>query len=474
MLLVVTGSPVSCVRAFVMWIGYACARVIHRDYDLWTWLAVSGLVVVAWRPEALFEASFQLSTASVAAIALAGGRREKAKGGRGERLVSWVRAGLRVSAAATAGTLPLVWWHFGTIPVLSLAANLLAVPLVTLAVMPCAFVGVVTWEWGGWLGELAAGCTEELLFVLHAVLEAWVAVVPAQSPAWGGWWVAGLIGAGGLLLAGKRRWMGVGVLAAGLAGYALPSGGDGVEVHVLPVGEGDATLVRLPCGEVWMIDGGPGRSGRFTVLPFLRHRGWTSLDGFILTHGHEDHWGGIHEVASQVEVGRILHGPTDSARGVAALLGRRWPKARSVEVAAGDGWARCGVRFDVVWPPEEGNPGRSENDTSLMLRLEYAGVELVWAGDVEGRQELEAAEAVAALRRGRLPVLSIVKAPHHGHRSKMAGVLNGMLAPDVVVLSAEGERTWYGGLWLAGAGRGGAWVHVTGVDGPFFLAFQPP
>ncbi len=490
MLLVVTGAPVSCVRAFIMWIGYACARVSDRDYDLWTWLAGSGLVVLAWRPEALFEASFQLSTASVAAIALSAGRTERSNGGgaaqraTGGAAVAWagrltgrILEGMRVSAAATAGTLPLVWWHFGTIPLVSVAANLVAVPLVTLWVMPCAAAGVVTWGWGGVLGEAAAVGVRVPLLFLEGVLEGWVEAVPPLSPAWPGWALAGLIGAGVLVLVGFpgwKRWGGAAMLAVGLAGAALASGGDGLEIHVLPVGEGDATVMRLPCGEVWMVDGGPERSGRFTVLPYLRRHGWTRLDGFILTHAHDDHWAGLDRISGALEVDRILHGPTGTARSTVLRLARRWRGSQVTELEAGDGFVRCGVRFDVAWPPDEETAGRSENDTSLVLRLEYGGAELVWAGDVEGKLGLRAAEAVLALRRGREPGLVLIKSPHHGHRSKMMGLLNGMLGADVVVVSGEGERTWPGGLWLAGAGRGGAWVHVTGLDGPFFHRIDRP
>jgi competence protein ComEC len=143
------GLPVSLVRAAILFgflaLGSVLAdlgAILRRSVSVTQGLAAAALVILAIRPTALFDVGFQLSfgatAAIVAVVSLALGESESASP-RAERnalleRVARYGAGLvAVSLAAQAGTAPFLAWHFGMVYPLSLFANLLVVPLATVA-----------------------------------------------------------------------------------------------------------------------------------------------------------------------------------------------------------------------------------------------------------------------------------------------------------------------------------------------------
>ena len=77
-----------------------------------------------------------------------------------------------------------------------------------------------------------------------------------------------------------------------------------LEVVFLDVGQGDAIFMRTPQGQNILLDSGGkpayrgdiDEPGRYVVLPFLEHRRIKKLDMVIISHPHEDHYGGLFAV----------------------------------------------------------------------------------------------------------------------------------------------------------------------------------
>ena len=64
-------------------------------------------------------------------------------------------------------------------------------------------------------------------------------------------------------------------------------------IEFLDVGQGDAILIRSPEGKTALVDAGPHKE---LAADLLRGRGITSLDLVVLSHHHQDHYGGMEEV----------------------------------------------------------------------------------------------------------------------------------------------------------------------------------
>ena len=193
--LLIAGAPVPTERAFVMAGLVLLAICIDRtgiSMRLVAWAAAAILLV---RPESLLGASFQMSFAAVialiAAYELIGKRLRAWYGGAGpvRRIGLYMVAVAVTSLVAGLATGPIALHQFNRVVAYGLGANMLAVPLTALWIMPWAMVAFVLMPLGleSWaLIPMGWGIDGVVLAVARTVAD-WpgaVALVPSL-PAWG-------------------------------------------------------------------------------------------------------------------------------------------------------------------------------------------------------------------------------------------------------------------------------------------------
>ena len=166
-----TGWQASAIRSTVMMTVVIAGWALTRPSNLINSLAAAGLIILIWDPTQLFQASFQLSFFVVLGLALIVPPLEKVRQKllapdpllppelrpRWKRWLDWpvrvVTASLATSLAAWLGSMPLIAYYFYMITPGSLLANLVIVPLSSLALMSS-------------LGSLVCGSWFPLLTVL--------------------------------------------------------------------------------------------------------------------------------------------------------------------------------------------------------------------------------------------------------------------------------------------------------------------
>ena len=126
---VLAGFPPSLVRASVMSLSALGAPLLRRRYDMASALALALLVLLLTAPASLFSVGLQLSFCATAGIALLLRPFQRLL----RRLPGALSAALSISLAGTLGTLPLTLHYFERLPLYALPANLVIVPLVSLA-----------------------------------------------------------------------------------------------------------------------------------------------------------------------------------------------------------------------------------------------------------------------------------------------------------------------------------------------------
>lgn len=189
------------------------------------------------------------------------------------------------------------------------------------------------------------------------------------------------------------------------------------EVHFLPVGQGDSTVVFTPPFHVTVVDTGGDYDGRTdpgarVVVPFLLRHRVSVIDDLVITHPHPDHVGGASSVFSKLSVRRLwTNGQPSQHPAQQALLRHSAPRP-ACELGQ--------VIHPCANETSEFFPELSMNDNSVVMSL---GPVLL-TGDVEelGESEIE------------WQAHDVVKIPHHGSHTSTSELFLQQVKPKVCVI----------------------------------------
>ena len=227
--LAISGASIPSQRAFLMLAIVLLAVVLDRTPISMRLVAVAAATVLAMSPESLLGPSFQLSFAAVVALVAfyEANARRIATWGRdlrwARRTILYVLGVALTTLIAGAATAPFAVHHFNRFAVYGVAANLVAVPIAGLWIMPWAIVALTLMPLGldsvalvpmGWGIDAVIRVAREVSSWPGAVLH-----VPAVPDSW-----PILVGFGGIWLAlwrGPLRLAGLLPLAAAAIAAAL-------------------------------------------------------------------------------------------------------------------------------------------------------------------------------------------------------------------------------------------------------------
>ena len=126
----VAGLSPSIVRASILFTLLSLGRCARRDGSSLNSLAFAAVAIILFSPRSLFDVGFQLSfTAVLSIILLLPRMRRLLACDKHGKLYNYAADILSVSFVAQLGTLPLLWYYFGTFPLYFLFANIVVVPL---------------------------------------------------------------------------------------------------------------------------------------------------------------------------------------------------------------------------------------------------------------------------------------------------------------------------------------------------------
>ncbi|UCF66174.1 MAG: ComEC/Rec2 family competence protein, partial [Acidobacteriota bacterium] len=405
-----------------------CARLAGRGCPRAGALGSVVFLLLVAEPTLARSWSFALTVSASGALVLAATQPARA----------WRR--LLLVAAPGLATWPLLvvltgrlapWGVVVTWPLLPFLAPTLA----------CGWIAVLAPESGpAWLVSAAGGLSRALAALLIVSIET-VARWPGSGllarpvgPVWVG---VCEIGLAGLLLARERRWR-VGFAALVTASSLLPIFPRGTaradptsaSLVTIDVGQGQAVLAVAGRHAV-LIDAGDDRvqSAREAVLTELQRRGIRQLAALVVTHADRDHSGGARLVLAATPPNWIGV-PASVLRHPDARVWLDEAVARGVAVrrlARGERFSAGSIR-GLVLNPLSGDD-QSGNDTSLALWLRAGDLSVWIAGDnghaVEGR----------LLGEGRLPIVDLLVAGHHGSDTSSSGAFLDALRPSRALIS---------------------------------------
>jgi len=470
-----TGMRPSALRAAVMVSMAMGALLLDRENDLPTSVAFAALATLFINPLLLFTVGFQLSYA--ATLALIYTYRPLERFLAAVRCPCFLRAPLAVTIAAQAGVLPLCVYYFQHLPTAALLFNLLLLPMIAL-VVGLGLAGALTGLVLPVVGEILLWASRPLLemmlyitafssnagfyvalnppglaflFIYYSLLLAvLVLYYKWDKPDDGyeqGSFVKHLKSVLFKFISGRlfhpRLYIGVALLLAVLliwTGIIFPHQEELV-VSFIDVGQGAAALIEAPCGVVIMVDAGgspvfqgnPGEVGERVVMPYLRYRGIDAVDLAVISHPHEDHFGGFIPMVGRIPMAKIFVSPIGGGSLYYEELLKSAENTGSeiIEISAGQSWS-CGdgLLLEVIGPPENMLRGTSSdlNNNSIIINLQYGEMRILFTGDIEDA-------AVKDLLRRKVDIRAdLMLVPHHGGYLEVMPAFLEAVRPSLAVI----------------------------------------
>jgi ComEC/Rec2-related protein len=409
-----TGWESSAIRASVMMTIVLGGWALKRPGDTVNSLAAAAFIILLWEPRQLFEASFQLSFFVVLVIALMLPPLNKISDRLwqgdpllpNELLPRWRRALIAtlrmlsryfaLSFAAWVGSIPLSAKYFHLFSPVSTPANIVAVPLGTLALMS-NLGALVCGTWFPWATGLFNHSAWFFMWAMTAVSEFSTKIpgaffyVPAPS-----WltiliYYAVLIGwLSGWLFAPKQRIWSATALVLIVAGYLWhwqTTRGE-TRLTVLPLNGGHAVFVDAAGRKNdWLVNCGDENAVNFTLKPFLRAQGVNHVQRLVLTHGDLRSSGGAESLNKLFGIGEIYTSPARfRSMAYREIIAEFEKQPRRHRIINCGGTAGCWQ----VFPPDATDNFEHADDASLVLLGNFYGTRVLLLSDLgrEGQSAL--------------------------------------------------------------------------------------
>jgi ComEC/Rec2-related protein len=179
----------SVVRASVMISLYLLGRLAYRKVNYINILSMAAILILIFEPLMLWDVGFQLSFAATFGLVYFLPliyRRLSTSGSVRKKIPSFILMTFFSSAVAQLAVAPILAANFNTIPIIGLFANLLIVPLASIAVILSLFL--VFLGWFGPLGSLLGFISDQVLeFTINCVnffADFPLAKIAISSPEW--------------------------------------------------------------------------------------------------------------------------------------------------------------------------------------------------------------------------------------------------------------------------------------------------
>ncbi|ADJ27409.1 DNA internalization-related competence protein ComEC/Rec2 [Nitrosococcus watsonii] len=433
------GFSIPTQRALIMVGVVMLAVLVKRPVHPLRTLAFALILVLIWDPLSALAPGFWLSFGAVAVLmmGMTGLRPLPHAKTLGFSIVPYYLGHLwrqwgKAQWIVAIGLAPFLLYYFQRLSLIAPVTNLVAVPWMGFLVVPPLLLGALLLIPFPLLGKALINLSDYLLALLWSVL-VWCAEPPAAQwehtspPLW--LFLPAILGS--LLLLAPRglpgRWLGLlALLPLLLAPPPRPAQG-ALWFTLLDVGQGLAAVARTR-HHALVFDAGPRYSERFNtgegvVAPFLRSQNINTIDTLVISHGDNDHLGGV--------AGLLRHLP---AKQILTSAPEQLPWTHPKSCIRGQQWRWDGVDFHILHPPS--TVGRGNNHSCVLL-ITSGTQRILIAADIERSAE----QTLLATNSDGLAA-TILVVPHHGSLTSSSPPFIAAVNPKHALFSAGYRNRW--------------------------------
>jgi len=453
----ISGFNTPTVRSLIMVSIYMTALYLGRKDQWLNSLSIAALMILLWRPMALFELSFMLSFLAVLSIGFTVERRKELikqkkaelqafrispdKESSDRKIMDRITAAISITVAAVVGTAPVVAVVFKQLPLISPVSNLVVTPLVCFMVLPLGFLSTFTAVLLNLpflpFSSLLDVLTHSLLQLIQILSRFPYSHLHIHTPSV--LMITLFFTALAVIVKFKSAVKYV-PLAIVLFVYAVSPywNSKDMKVTVLDVGQGESSVVELPDNKVMVIDGGSDRMGmgRRVVAPFLWSKGVHEIDYLLSSHGHADHVGGLMYLLDEFKIGEVWTNgrSTHDATGFLKKLDDENIPHRRLSrgyVLDAEDYALYVLHpYDEFYAGSPRGAFSDENSSSLVIKVEAGSSSILFTGDIEEEAEHNIVHLHTWLQS------DILKVPHHGGKTSSTIEFLNAVSPSVALVSA--------------------------------------
>lgn len=198
---------------------------------------------------------------------------------------------------------------------------------------------------------------------------------------------------------------------------------DPLKIHVIDVGQGDATLIQYE-GTTVLIDAGPPDASS-KLIRYLKDLGVMRLDLLILTHPHDDHIGGGPALLDEFPIGQLFaaHDAADSSLQIKILETARKKQIPFAHPYRGMRVEVSILQMDCLHPLPK--VYSNINNYSSVWSLRFKNQRFLFLADLEN-------DEIPSLP---LSPSDFVRAGHHGSVTSSSDSLLTLLQPQIFAIS---------------------------------------
>ena len=465
-----TGFSVSTSRAVIMMSVLFISFVIGKSYDLPSGLALAALILIVINHRAIYQSGFLLSFFAVIGIFYIMPELLyifKVDIYHNKGIIKGLHlflASIISSISILLATLPIVLNNFYEVSLTGIILNIIVIPLMSLV--------VITGLLGGFVALVSELLGSFILGITHYILNLYtllcrlgdrltcLRLIIGKPDKWQIVLYYLILVIVFYLLALKRRENKLESLKNNLSEDYNTSKRIAItglmtftsfliiaykprefSINMLDIGQGDCFVVNDGNNDIYISDCGSTtvqNVGKTRLLPFLKSKGWGKVDTIFISHMDKDHVNGVNDLlkCAEITIGRIIISASyksDKLNCAELEELKELAKMRDIKLfymKKGDEIVGKDISFRCIYPTGEEDI-EDQNEASIVMRMDYKGLSMLFTGDIAGSTE---EKIIEGSDRDTLDC-DILKVCHHGSKNSSTDDFLKKVNPKLYLIS---------------------------------------